>query len=117
MLESTQRTSARNTLRGERAPAPTRTDRSSLQSFASRFSAALANSADIKKSNVGRTGNSTALERSRSNSVTARPLNLLASDGTAPHRNADTGGRNILEIPMDQPPVATKAQTAIALYS
>jgi len=40
MLESTQRTSAPGTLNAQRATAASRTNRSSLQSFASRFSAA-----------------------------------------------------------------------------
>jgi hypothetical protein len=101
MLESIRGTSAPGTLQGQRATAASRANRSSSQSFASRFSAALSSSAETKSKSSGsvRSGMSAELARSRTNSVTAQPH----------------VGRNLLEIPMDQPVAVTKAQS-VSLY-
>lgn len=104
MLVSTRRTPVQSPLNEPRAATVSRSNRNSLQSFASRFSAALGSSS----------AGSTILERGRSNSVTSRPQQLLASAGTA-HRGGGTAGRNLLEIPMDQPLASIKvAAVAVA---
>ena len=110
MLVSTQRIPVQSLLNESKTAPVSRSNRNSLQSFASRFSAALGNSSAASPGTAVRTTASTTLERGRSSSVTARQQ-LLASAGRA-HRGDDTGGRNLLEIPMNQPPAVTKAAAA-----
>ena len=111
MLVSTQRNPVQSLLNEPKTAAVSRSNRNSLQSFASRFSAALGNSSAASPGTAARTTASTTLERGRSTSVTAQQQ-LLASAGRA-HRGDDIGGRNhLLEIPVDQSLAATKAAAA-----
>lgn len=112
MLVSTQRTSVNSPLNTPKTSTGSRSNRSALQSFASRFSAALGSSSPASIGTSVRTAGSATLERGRSNSVTGRAQQLLSSAGVS-RRGDDTAGRNLLEIPMDQPLAATKAATAI----
>lgn len=118
MLVSDRRTPAQSPLNEPRAAAVSQSNRSSLQSFGSRFSAALGSSSPVSTGTSVRTAGSITLERGRSNSVSVRPQQLLASAGTA-HRGDDTAGRNLLEIAMGQPLAAPKAEvvtSAVPLY-
>lgn len=112
MLVSTQRTPVNSPLNTPKTSTGSRTNRSALQSFTSRFSAALGSSSPVSVGTSVRTAGSTTLERGRSNSVTGRAQQLLSSAGVS-RRGDDTAGRNLPEIPMDQPLTATKAATAI----
>ena len=113
MLVSTRRTPVHGILNEPKAAAVSRTGRNSLHSFASRFSAALGSPSAASSGSAVRKAASPITERVRSNSGTARAQRLLSSAGTA-HRGDDTGGRNLLAIPMDQPLADTKTATAAA---
>ncbi len=111
MLVSTRRTPVQGLLNEPKTATAGRNSRNSLQSFASRFSAALGSSSAVKTGTAVRKAAGTTLERGRSNSVTGRAQQLLSLAGSA-HRGEDTTGRNLLEIPMDQPLAVTKAAAA-----
>ena len=112
MLVSTQRTPVHSPLNRPRTDTVSRSNRNSLQSFGSRFSAAVGSFSPASIGTSVRTAGSTTLERGRSNSVTGRAQQLLSSAGAA-RRGDDAAGRNLLEIPIDQPLAATKAATAV----
>ncbi|MEP6540307.1 MAG: hypothetical protein ABJF23_33580 [Bryobacteraceae bacterium] len=112
MLVSTRRTPVQGIPNEAQAATASRSNRNSLQSFASRFSAAVASTSPQQTAAVARAAGSSTLERERSNSGTGRKQQL-ASAGA--HRGDDTAGRNLLEIPMDQPPtILTAAGTPLA---
>ena len=106
MLVSTRRAPVQGIANEARAATVSRTNRNSLQSFASRFSAAVASTSAPK------TATSANLGLERSNSASSRKQFLASAGG---HRGDDQAGRNLLEIPMDQPPaVAPTANPATA---
>jgi len=106
MLVSTRRAPVQGIANEARAATVSRTNRNSLQSFADRFSAAVASTSAPKSATSANLG----LERS--NSASSRKQFLASAGG---HRGDDEAGRNLLEIPMDQPPaVAPTANPATA---
>ncbi len=111
MLVSTRRTPVQGIPNDVKAATVSRNSRNTLQSFASRFSAALATSTPASSSATVRTTASPTLERVRSDSGAGKAQQLLSSAGTA-HRGDNTLGRNLLEIAMDQPLAVTKAAAA-----
>ena len=112
MLVSTRRTPVQGVPNDVKTTAVSRSSRNSVQSFASRFSAALGSTTAASTGTVARSAASATLERVRSDSGTGKAQQLLSSAG-AVHRGDNTVGRNLLEIPMDQPLAVTKAAAAL----